>query len=545
MRASYIASRRLLSPFLVLHRFEGNQTPDKLKRASYGYGIALNRSYLDEIAGHIRGATCKVEWGPLADGTAVDPDGTPKSGMARDIHSDATGKGVPLRAFFEGDVMEWMLSSPGGFIVVDTPPRPANVVTGADEKAAGLRPYMKFVPWSAVEDLDTSNLSWIKFCEKVDNRTPDGDSTKEDEHHILYKLLEDGTTEVARYNKDGASVNAKGVPMEPANLGKIVDPKGNPILPVRQVKYGTHPELPYLGTGLLYGLADIVIDLFNVLSEMREAFRDAAFSMFTHKGPNGEQVREQMQQGTRLAILGEDNNAELSRVSGDGGEVATGTTLIDLGVKAWALSAKRQAAETMGENAARNSSGVALSAEFQLDLRPLLVSISTAMDALETEVLFIVAQMAGKASDVKAADKLRCTRGTEFRLEDEASRIARIVKDFALSLPLSPTMKVELAMKWLEESKLLDLTKKVQVAKKVPPPAPAVDPSAKPKLGPDGNPLQTTDPAVVGNIKPAEPEMETVVLGEQIRKELEEATDAEQAGAVAAAAAGPALPLFG
>jgi hypothetical protein len=130
MRASFIASRRELAPFLVPHRFEGNAkargaTPRRLRlrhRPQHRVSLRDSRPY-------------PLDQGDLPVGRARrggdDPeqDGTPKGGLARDLFTDATKKGTKLRDFFEGDggVLEWMLSSPGGFVVVDAPPRPATL----------------------------------------------------------------------------------------------------------------------------------------------------------------------------------------------------------------------------------------------------------------------------------------------------------------------------------------------------------------------------------------------------------------------------------
>jgi hypothetical protein len=108
-RASYLATRRHLTPFLVPHRFEGNLAPKDLRRAGYGYGIGLNQGYLHEVFGHIRSASTEYEYKPLA-----DPEW---EALQRDI----TGAGVSWTNFFEGTVLEWMLSSVGGVVIVDAP----------------------------------------------------------------------------------------------------------------------------------------------------------------------------------------------------------------------------------------------------------------------------------------------------------------------------------------------------------------------------------------------------------------------------------------
>ena len=514
LRASYVATRRLLAPFLVTHRFEGTQEPVDLKRAQYGYGIALNRSYLDEIMGHIRSTDVTYKFGPLEEGEP-DQDGTPSAGLARQLFSDATKTGVPLRQFMEGEVLEWMLSSLGGFLCIDTP-EGRGEITKADEEYTGKRPYFRFVPWSAVEDLDTQRGRWIKLAECVDNRMPDGDKEKgNDEHHVLYELLDDDTVSVSRFNKDGQLVNRDGTRSgaAPINLGKVLSVEGDPILPVIPVKRGVHPEIPFVGAGLLLALADIVIDLFNVVSEMREGYRDATFGLLVHKGPDGDQVQSQLQSGSRLVRLGDVDNTSLERLAADGSEVASGITLIELGVKNWALSAKRQAAEAMQNAGAEATSGVSLQAEFQLDLKPLLVSICGDLDAIQTNALFIAAQLAG-LSNVQA-DELGIDRSTDFRLEDEASRIARIAKDYALALPLTAEMKVQLAMAWLRSANVIDLNEDAEPEAPTAPPIES-DPAAQ---KPEDDPSQDT------------PATETV--GKRIERQLRELAESQQSSVVA------------
>lgn len=525
MRASYVATRAALVEFLVAHRFEGGTKAitSELNRANLGYGIHLNRAYLREIMGHIRGTSISYAWGPLASGKEVEEDGTtPTDGVARTIAKDATRKGVPLRDFIEGEVLEWMLSSPGGIVVVDI--SGAEAKTKADEAALGKRPFFKFVPWGAIEDvgLGPVGFRWIKFLETVDNRDMDGEDEGETNVHVLYWLDTSGDTWAGRYNDDGACVHPDGsLGASPRNLLKFQNSEGTAILPLEVVGYGTHPDIPFVGTGLLHGLDDIVIDLYNVLSEMREGFRDATFALTIHKGPDQAAVNDAIKMGSRLVHLGEAPGADLQRVAGDSGEVATGITLVELGVRNWALSAKRQAAEAMGPSggAANKSSGVALGAEFQLDLKPLLVDVCKLLDTIETNLLALAAQMMGLAN---AADAVRVTRKTDFTLEDEAARIARITKEYILALPLAGEAKVQLAMKWIEASKTIDLTEIVET-----PGTPATPGT----LGPDGEPLTAAVPGTPG-------------ASETVREKIERETRAlveQETASAAAMAMGPGL----
>lgn len=551
-RASFIASRRLLAPFLVPHRFEGNTPPAELRRAGYGYGIGLNTSYLSEILGHIRSTEVTYQWGQLdsgqsteTDGQDNEQDGTPKAGIARALYSDATKRGQTLRGFMEGDagVLEWMLSSPGGFIVVDAPPADPNVVSKADELANGKRPYFRFVPFSSVEDLRPHptgiGFTWVKFYEEVDTRTPSEENDGLTVHRLLYELDPNtGETTVGRFNKDGDLVDRDGNKTGAiVNLGKIVSVEGEPMLPLIPVMYGEHPEITFVGKGLLYGLDDIVIDLFNVVSETREGFRDATFGLMVHNGPDGDQVQEQLKAGTRMVTLGDAEKADLRRVAAESSEVDAGLKLIELGVKNWALSAKRQAAEAMQKSGAKNTSGVSLQAEFALDLKPLLVSVCGKLDSIQTNALYVAAQMAGLTN--VQADELGIDRQTDFNLEDEATRIARIAKDYVMALPLSAEMKVQLAMAWIRAANVIDLNQEVEVpeipdeeqkaedAKVLAAAQASLAAGAQPNA--DGTPAPAPDPAVVGSIVPKARKMVKMTIGERIEQELRDLTDSEQA----------------
>lgn len=447
-RASFLATRRHLAPFLVPHRFEGDLKGEQLRRAKYGYGLRLNASYVGEIIGHLTAAPVTRDWTAL--GGEADHQGPPAAGLAAELWADATGDGETWEQFLvgPGGVLEWMLSSPGCLLVWDVPPIPT--MTRADEVAAGKRPYCRLVPWSAVEDFgrDATGFRWLKFTETGDGREPDADTDGElPTYHVLYWKDPAGQSHAARFDQNGKRVGNQ------VDLGVILDTQGRPSLPVVEARYGKHPDIPsVLGTGLLLGLEDIILDLFNILSETREGFRDAAFGMWWHKGPDGEKVADQFQEGTRLVLLGDSDTAAIGREGADPAEAQTGMQLLELGLKAWAEAAARQAAEAVS---AREQSGVALKAEFQLDLRPLLVRVAGRLDEVETNALWVAAQLGGATAQV--ANGVTVARGTEFQLEDEASRISRLVGEFVRSLPLPREGKVQLFLRWARASKLFDL----------------------------------------------------------------------------------------
>lgn len=466
MRASYLGDRRHLSPFLVPHRFEGRIEGKDLRRAKLGYGVGLNKAYLTEIFGHIRGAPARYDFGPLAqDGVAraITPKTTggndddlttaaPDGGHALELWKDITATGVSMRNFFEGEVLEWMASSVGGVIVADTnKPDDSPAITRADEKALGHRAHVKFVPFSAIMDagIGEAGFRWLKLAEEYDDREPDDQTTRATPPRVvLYELLDDGSSQMARFGNDGKRVG------DAVNLGQIVDAQGRPRLPITLVRFRKHPDMPaFLGSGLLMGLDDIVIDLYNTFSEMREAFRDACFSFFVYQGDNDNDVYAQFNDGSRLIRLGADEKAKLERVAVDSGEIDAGMKLLEQGVRNWVLSAKRQAEQS--SQRAQAQSGIALVAEFQLDMKPLLVEVAETLDEIQRDVLMVMAQLLGASPG--DAGTIRVERETSFRLEDEATRITRIIGEFVASLELPPEVKVQLTMKWVEATGLFDL----------------------------------------------------------------------------------------
>ena len=443
-RASYLATRRHLAEFLVPHRFEGDTHPTNLPRSRLGYGIGLNRSWLWELLGHVRMTPARYRWGAFGnDDPEMVRSGAPEEGsVASAMWHDANLTGVNWTNFFEDRVLEWMLTSPGGLILVDNKPSPDEVVTQRDEIEAGLRPYLRWIPFGSVIDFGygPSGYDWVKIVELRDTRTHDHDSPDPLavlNHRFVKLWLEpDGTSKLVRKDADDNTIG------DTVDFGRIVDSRGRATLPIVPATFGQHPDIENMGAGLLLGMEDIVIDLFNVATEVREAFRDAAFGMLVHKGPGATTVRDMLASGSRFVTLGDEEmeHSSLERISGESGEVTVGIELLNAGLRSWALSAKRKAAEAVEQAQAR--SGVSLQAEWELDAKPLLVNIAERLDEIESSVMGIAAQMAGEENGDRPGG---VSRDTNFRLEDEAIRIAKVVREVSESLPL-PGIVVENAI---------------------------------------------------------------------------------------------------
>lgn len=455
-RASYVASRDELARFLVPHMFEGKDTPgEKLHRAGLGFPVGLNAMWVLSLMGHIRNTQIDRTWGPLGTGEITE-SGRPAGGTAQLLYDDVTLSDTSWPSFFDHQVLEWVLTSVGGWIVVDAKEDPG---------AGRRRPAFRWFPWSSVE-----NYSWgkhgprqVKFAEIVDNR----DITAEDaqdltRRHVLYELRDDGSTVVGRYDDEGDLIG------DEVEMGTLRDFQGHPTLPLVDAGFGTHPSIRHVHQGLLYGLDDIVIDLFNLVTEAREGFRDSSFSALAYRGDSPGEVKSHIEEGSMFWPLGADPDADISRIAGDSAPVDAGMNLFDAALKAWALSARRKSVEAMEGAEAR--SGVSLKAEFQLDERPLLTVIAGEMDDIESKAMLIAAQVDDENLDVRTNDELQdvgVNRSTEFNLEEEESRITRVLREFREAFggpPPSEEAQSQIIMRFLEESDLVDMDEELEDA---------------------------------------------------------------------------------
>ena len=115
------------------------------------------------------------------------------------------------------------------------------------------------------------------------------------------------------------------------------------------------------------------------------------------------------------------------------------------------------------QEATQARSGVSIKAEFQLDLVPLMVHVTEVLDQIETNAMFILAQIEGFTP--KEANELKVKRETAFQLEQEASRIARIVGEFLTAIPGMPkSLLKQLIMRWASSIDFLDLDQMVKMA---------------------------------------------------------------------------------
>ncbi len=463
-RASYIASRAILVPFLIPHRFEGakNTAPESLTRSKLGYGIGLNKSYLQEVLGHARGATARYTWGPMSPQDEGAITGAPSDPDAKATWDDVTQDGTSWRNLYLRTVLEWVLSSPGGVIVIDTPRQgdAEQPPTIAEARAQSLRPYQRFVRSADVIDFSwgRTGYDWIKILEIEDQRDPKEAGDPNARNYVLHELLDNGDTQISRWLTDGDQVG------ETVQVGKLVDQQNQPTLPIVRAIYGEHELIPHWGLGLIFDLADIVLDLFNTLSEAREGFRDAAFGITAYRGDAGDKIQKLLEDGSRFIDLGDDEHADLKRVAGNTEEVSAGLLLIEFGLRAWAWAARRKAADAMTRSSGGPRSGTSLQSEFQLDLVPLLIEVAGTLDQIESSAMFIVGQMQGHDARALSDARVGVERDKEFRTEEEAARIARIVQEFRTTqVRIPPELQGKIGIKWAESLDFIDLDMEVEV----------------------------------------------------------------------------------
>lgn len=459
MRATVNARVRDLNHYLVPHRFEATRTtlkkPENLDRAQLGYGISLNESYLHEIQGHIRSAQATYSWGPLGAGEPIQ-NKPPENTTARSLWEDADRENTSWRNFFERDALTWMLSTPGSLIVADVPTGRAS--PASDD--ARRRPFVRHVPMSSVRDVGrgANGFRYVKMLEVRDRRSfmdAEPGFTK----NVIVYWLRGGETIARRWTMDGEPMH------DEINLGRIEDRQGDPSLPVVLNTFGRHPDVSWLGSGLLVGLDDIVIDLFNAVNEMRTSYRDAAIDFLAYFGDEDDaaEILTELKEGSRYLYGGNDENASLERLASSTTEIEAALAQIEFGLKAWANSAKRRASDATDRAQAR--SGVSLQAEFQLDIAPLLREIAGQLDNIESSVMHRLAQLDDENLSGADLDEIGVHRNREFRPEDEASRISRLVNDFREMLPMVPAeAKSQLVVRWLEANGVNDLDQEVQTA---------------------------------------------------------------------------------
>lgn len=469
MRASFHGRIRDLSPYLKPHRFEATEEiqkdPSKLDRAELGYAIQLNSSYLSEIFGHVREAPATYEWGPMGDDSEENREQPPEDTVARGLWEDATRTDTNWENFFQRKVLEWMLTSPGGFIVTDVPP--GRRQAASDD--SGRRPYVRFVPMSDVIDIGRSRTGfpWIKIRETRDTRTPRSEENELAENILLYELR-DGETVVTRYDADGEVKVPENASEEnlrndgrSVSMGEIVDRQGQPTLPLVHARFGEHPDLSWIGAGAIMGLDDIVLSIYNTVSEMRTGYRDLVIALLVYRGPKeqAKDLEKALTNGTRYAHVGEDGDNELKRLSADSAEVDAGVTQIEMALKAWAESAKRKAAEAMD----RQMSGVALQAEFQLDLAPLLREVTEQLDDIESATMHRLAQLDNDSLGESDLRTIGVERDKSFDPEDEASRIARIVDEAPFWRLVPAEAKRDVVRQWIESTGAVNMDRELEL----------------------------------------------------------------------------------
>jgi hypothetical protein len=458
-RATFIATLRSMVSFLIPHTYEGD---DPGRRALFGWAPGLNRRFIQQLMGHVRAQEVRRSWPPLSAPKDRQITGAPTEGsIAALLFSDATADGVSWDNFFRGRVMEWLLSSPGGFVLVDQPAGKAETMAEAFEK--GLRPSVRFVPFSEVWafEFGRHGFTRVKLVESefdADPLFPGTTSTGNvvsSSTVVVYSLdPEDGHTVFARYDIEDNLLDR-------ADLPRFENPQGQPILPLVPVKWGEHAAVAGVGEGLLSGLADLVIDRYNIVNEMRAGSRDMTFAVDFYRGTDYAAVVTQREAGSRMVNIGTDPNAQLGRIGADPSEVTVTIQQLQVNLEEWVKTVSEKS-DALSDSP-QTRSGVAIQAEFQLAMKPILTLAARELDAIEEQVMYIVAQFQGESP--AAAFAVSVETNVDFRMENEADHVAGVLEAAQRGdLRLPPELLVAAVMTFAEAAPELfgDMSDKIE-----------------------------------------------------------------------------------
>lgn len=445
--ALYSGRREELFPkYLEAHRLEARDETGaagvSIYRERLGYAPRLAQGLIADIIGHLGSTKKTFEWGPLDDGGG-GKDELP-TGRAKRLYDDVTRDGQDWESFFGCDVLEQILATKGGVLIIDAPPRDARApaLTVEDAQRLSIRPYIKLVDWKDVPDWrwGVRGFEWVKVYETNDTRSlRDTDSTKyTTRRYVTYEFAPDGKAcIVSRFDNDGRPEGT------PVTLAPIVDTEGAPTLPVIPAIFGRDRKVRPLGRGLLDGLDDIEVDLANQINELRDEVRTIVFGLLAYAGSQGENVEQNLKSNSRFVDLGPEG--VLNYVAATGDVITQLLAVIDRTYAAWRAAVRQKPAELMDSTATR--SGDSFTSEFAVTWKPLLSGIAQQLDDLESNALYIIGQFWGLPSEQAATLSVKRDKG--FRLEDEGSFLARSLKDITQATdaaPAKPLARLVVAM---------------------------------------------------------------------------------------------------
>lgn len=444
-RATFLATIRAMVPFLIPHTHEG---ADPGRRALFGHAPGLNRRLIQQIIGHVRAQETRRSWPPLSVAQDQQITGAPQDDtIAALLYSDATADGLSWESFFRGKVFEWLMTSPGGFVLIDRPAGEAESMAEAFEK--GLRPSLRFIPFSEVcaFEFGRHGFTRVKLVENEFNADPlfPGTAATGDVESsstvVVYSLdAEDGHTVFQRYDMEDNQLDS-------IDLPRFENPQGQPILPLVPVKWGEHAVVAGVGEGLLSGLADLVIDRYNIVNEMRAGSRDMTFAVDFYRGTDYGAVIAQREAGSRIINIGTDPNAELGRIGADPSEVLVTAKQLEVNLEEW-LKTVSEKSDALSDSP-QTRSGVAIQAEFQLAMKPILTTAAKELDSIEEQVMYVIAQWQGETPS--AAFAVAVETDTEFAMESEAEHVAGVLEAAQRGdLRLPPEMLVAAVLKFAE-----------------------------------------------------------------------------------------------
>lgn len=199
MHAKASLPRALMAGTEAMRKAGKTYLPQEAAESVDSYNARIARSFLFNAFGKtVEDMTGKVFTKPI-----VLKDDVPSQLVDFAENVDQTGRHINV---FARDVMLDAFQPGIGFILADMPPALPAGSTLADEQAAGLRPYLVYIPvervlgWKSQSVAGAETLTQFRFTETVSE--PDGEFAEKEVEQI--RVLEQGTWRTFRKGKDAA-----------------------------------------------------------------------------------------------------------------------------------------------------------------------------------------------------------------------------------------------------------------------------------------------------------------------------------------------------
>ena len=275
-----------------------------------------DKSYADRLARTVlfnaTGKTIDDMTGKVFQKPVILKDNVPSEIVADAENIDLAGRHLNV---FARDIFHDAMHSGIGYILVDMPERDDSVRTVADEKQAGIRPYLKYIPverligWRSEMIAGVETLTQVRILESVFE--PDGQFDEKAIEQV--RVIEPGKWAIWRKNENavaGAADEWTKVKEGTTSLNKIT------LVPfyVRRTGFMT-------GAPPLDKLADLNVTHWQSSSDQRNILHIARVPILFYAGaPEDAQIIV----GASSATFNSDPNAKLSYVEHSGAAINAG-----------------------------------------------------------------------------------------------------------------------------------------------------------------------------------------------------------------------------